>query len=131
MAKTLKRGLVFLLCFIAIFSATAINVPYEEAEARTIFDVENEISAYKTELSKLQKELSQINSNIAELEGKSGQTTELLKQYQGEIEALDLEISINEAIMDSYDLKRAEVINEMLVIREDYEYRVSMYKKLM
>lgn len=123
--------MVFLLCFIAVFSATAINVPYEEAEARTVFDIENEINAYKSELSKLQKELSQINSNIAELEGKSGQTTELLKQYQGEIEALELEISINEAIMDSYDLKRAEVINEMLVIREDYEYRVSMYKKLM
>ncbi|MBO5869460.1 MAG: peptidoglycan DD-metalloendopeptidase family protein [Clostridia bacterium] len=131
MAKTIKRGLIFLLCFITLFCATAVNVPYDEAEARTLFDVENEISAYKSELTKLQNELSQINSNIAELEGQSGQTTELLKQYQGEIEALELEISINEAIMDSYDLKRAEVISEITIIREDYDYRVSMYKKLM
>ncbi len=131
MAKTIKRALIFLLCFITIFGATAINVPYEQAEARSIFDIENEINAYKTQLSKLQAELSKITANIAELEGKSGQTTALLTQYQGEIEALELEISINEAIMDSYDMKRAEVISEITIIREDYDYRVSMYKKLM
>ena len=131
MSKTIKRALVFLLCFITIFSATAISTPYEAVEARSIFDVESEINAYKTQLSKLQNELSQITANIAELEGKSGQTTALLTQYQSEIEALEVEISINQAIMDSYDLKRAEVISEKTLIQEDYDYRVSMYKKLM
>ncbi len=131
MFKIIRRTLLFLLCFAMIFSATAISVPYKETEARTIFDIENEIKAYKTQLSKLQTELAQISANIAELEGQSGQTTKLLTQYQGEIEALELEISINQAIMDSYDLKRAEVISQITIVQEDYDYRVSMYKKLM
>jgi len=131
MLKTMKRSLMFLLCFVMIFSATAINLPYEETEAKTIFDIENEIKSYKAQLTKLQNELAQITTNIKELEGQSGQTTKLLTQYQGEIEGLELEISINQAIMDSYDLKRAEVISRISIIQEDYDYRVSMYKKLM
>ncbi len=132
MARTIRKSLACLLCLVMIFCATAITSPYEsKVAARTIYDVEKEISEYKSQLSKLQSELSQITKNIADLEGKSGQTTKLLEQYQGEIEALELEMSINQAIMDSYDLKRAEVITEMAIIQEDYDYRVSMYKKLM
>lgn len=104
---------------------------YEVAEARTLFDIENELKEYKALLSQLQSELSQISANISELEGKSGETAELLIQYQAEISALEAEIMINEAIMDSYDIKRAEVTTEMAIVQEDYEYRVSMYKKLM
>jgi len=114
----MKRSLMFLLCFVMIFSATAINLPYEETEAKTIFDIENEIKSYKAQLTKLQNELAQITTNIKELEGQSGQTTKLLTQYQGEIEGLELEISINQAIMDSYDLKRAEVISRISIIRK-------------
>ncbi len=131
MTRIVKKTLVFALCVITLFCATAVNVPYETVEARSILDVEAELSSYKTELANLQAELANISANIKELEGQSGQTTALLTQYQGEIEALELEISINEAIMDSYDMKRAEVISEMAIIQEDYDYRVSMYKKLM
>lgn len=123
---------MFLLCFTLIFAATAINVPYEETSAaKTIFDIENELKEYKSELGKLQSELAEISKNIASIENQSGQTTELLTQYYAEIEALDIEIEINNAIMESYDMKRAEVITEMAIVQEDYEYRVSMYKKLM
>ncbi len=131
MAKIFKRSLMFLICIITVFISTAVTVPYEEAEARSIYDIENELNAYKSELSKLQAELSEISSNISSLEGQSGQTTALLAQYQAEIEALQIEIDINKAIQESYDLKRAQVATEIAIIQEDYDYRVSMYKKLM
>lgn len=132
MSKIIKRALLLLLSMMMVFAATAFSVPYEEtAEARTIFDIEKELSEYKKELSRLQSELAQISKNIASIENQSGQTAELLTQYWAEIEALEVEITINNAIMESYDAKRAEVITEMAVIEEDYDYRVSMYKKLM
>lgn len=131
MKRIIKRSLAFLLGVFMVFAVTATGTSYETAEARTIFDIENELKSYKSELSKLQSEIAQITKNIAELEGKSGQTAELLLQYQAEIEALEIEIDINNGIKESYDLKRAEVISEMEIINEDYEYRISMYRKLM
>ncbi len=131
MLKLIKKSLMVLLCMILVFGAASTGKPYEVAEARTIFDIENELKAYKSELSKVQAELAEITKNIAELEGKSGQTAELLVQYQAEIEALDAEITLRRGTMESYDLKRAQVISEIAIIQEDYEYRLSMYKKLM
>ncbi|MBR6562811.1 MAG: peptidoglycan DD-metalloendopeptidase family protein [Clostridia bacterium] len=131
MANKLKKALMFLLCFLFIFAATAVSVPYEEAEARTIFDVENEIKEYKNQLVALQSELANISANIKDLQNQSGQTAALLTQYMAEIEALEADIAINQAIAESYDLQRAQVVTEMAIIQEDYEYRVSMYKKMM
>ena len=125
------RSLSVVLCVILVLGALSTGEPAEVAEARTIFDIENELKAYKSELTNVQAELANITKNIAELEGKSGQTAELLVQYQAEIEALDAEITLRNGTMESYDLKRAQVISEIAVIREDYEYRMAMYKKLM
>ncbi len=129
--KTLKKSFLFLLCAVMIFGATATRVPYEEVEARTIFDVEEELKEYQNLLKKLQSELSSITSNIEKLEGQQGESLQLMQQCQAEIDVLQSEIDINTAIMESYDLKRAEVLTEKAMIEEDYEYRVSMYKKLM
>ena len=132
MLKTVKRALIFILSLMIVFAATAFSMPCNETvEARTIFDVEREIKEYQNELKKLQNELAEISKNISSIENQSGQTAELLAQYWAEIEALDIEITINNAIMESYDAKRAEVITEKAIIEEDYEYRLSMYKKLM
>ena len=132
MSKKIRRALVFVFSLMIVFAATAFSLPCNETvEARTIFDVEKEIKEYQNELSKLQKELAEISNNISSIENQSGQTAELLAQYWAEIEALDIEITINNAIMESYDAKRAEVMSEKAVIEEDYDYRVSMYKKLM
>lgn len=131
MAKKIKRMLLFVLSAMLIFTATAFTVPYEEAEARTIFDIESELKEYKDELAKLQSELATIKANISKLESQSGQNTELLAQYIAETEALEVEIMAAEAYVESYDLKRAETITEIAIVREDYEYRISMYKKLM
>ncbi len=132
MKKALKKILSFMLCFVLIFGTTGISKSTETTvSARTIFDIESELNEYKAMLAKLQSELSVIAGNIKEIEGKSGQTTELMAQYQAEIDALDAEMLINQSIMDSYDMKRAEVISEIAIIEEDYNYRVSMYKKLM
>lgn len=132
MAKSIKRVFIFALSLMMVFAATAFSVPYSETvDARTIFDIEQEISGYKSELSKLQSELAEISKNISSIENQSGQTTELLAQYWAEIEALDVEITINQAIMESYDSKRAEVLTERAIVEDDHEYRVSMYKKLM
>lgn len=131
MAKKIKRMLLFVLSAMLIFTATVFTVPYEEAEARTIFDIESELKEYKDELAKLQSELATIKANISKLESQSGQNTELLAQYIAETEALEVEIMAAEAYVESYDLKRAETITEIAIVREDYEYRLSMYKKLM
>lgn len=131
MSKIIKGSLMVLLCAILVLSAASVSAPSETAEAKTIFDIENELKAYKAELANVQAELAEITKNIAELEGKSGQTAELLVQYQAEIEALDAEIILRNGTMESYDLKRAQVISEIAIIQEDYEYRLLMYKKLM
>ncbi len=132
MLKTIKKALIFLLSLMMVFAATAFSVPYNESvEARTIFDVEREIKEYQNELKKLQSELAEISKNISSIENQSGQTAELLAQYWLEIELLDIDIIEYTAVMESYDARRAEVITEMAIVREDYEYRTSMYKKLM
>lgn len=131
MKLRLNKILSFLLCITLLLGAVTVSVPYETAEARTIYEIESELEEYQDMLSQLRSELSVIAGNIKEIEGKTGQTTELMAQYQAEIDALDAEIAINTSIMESYDLKRAEVISEMAVQQEDYDYRVAMYKKLM
>lgn len=131
MKHTLKKITMFLLCVVIIFSATAVSAPQKTVKARTIFEIEEEIKEYKSMLATLQSELSTIAGNISSIEGQSGQTLELMAQYQAEIDGLDAEIAVNTAIMESYDLKRAEVVAEMAMVQEDYDYRVSMYLKLM
>ena len=131
MSKIIFRSVAIVLCFVITLGALSFSEPAEVQAAKTIFDIENELKQYKAELANVQAELAAITKNIAELEGKSGQTAELLVQYQAEIEALEAEIILRNGTMESYDLKRAQVISEIAVIREDYEYRMSMYKKLM
>lgn len=131
MKNVLKRALVFFVCAVVMFSFVSFEAPTETVDARTLFDVEKELNEYKSLLSSLQSELSVINKNISELEGKSGQTAKLMAQYQAEIDVLETDIELNTAIMESYDEKRAKVISDIAVVKEDYDYRVSMYKKLM
>lgn len=131
MRKFMKRALSFLVCAVLVLSFVSTEAPTETVEARTLLDVEKELSEYKALLSSLQSELSVINKNISELEGKSGQTAKLMAQYQAEIDVLETDIEVNTAIMESYDEKRAKVISDIAVVKEDYDYRVSMYKKLM
>lgn len=131
MKRSLKKITMFLLCAVMIFGATTTTAPYEEVQARTIFEVEEELKQYKSMLASLQAELGTISSNISSIEDSSGETMALMEQYLAQIDALDAEIAINTAIMESYDLKRSEVITEIALVQEDYDYRVSMYKKLM
>ncbi len=131
MKRFLKRGLTFLLCSVMIFGISAGSTSYEVAEARTLFDIENELNEYKSILSDLQKELAAITKDIADLEDKSGETSELLTQYQAQIDVLEADIMAQEAVVAANDIKRAEVTNEMILVQEDYDYRVSMYKNLM
>ena len=129
--KIITKAALLLLCMVMIFCSTVAQVPYSTVEARDIFDVESELKQYQAMLKTLQAELAVITSDIQTLEGKSGETAALMSQYLAEIDVLESEITINTAIMESYDLKRAEVLTERIVVEEDYEYRVSMYKKLM
>lgn len=131
MKSILKKFLVFLLCAATVFSLNSYNVEYASVEARTIEEVQDEIDEYMELLGELKDELAVINGNIEDLETQSGQNTALLEQYQAEIDALAVEAEINEVMLESYDMKRAEVIAEMALVREDYDYRVSMYKRLM
>lgn len=131
MKRLIKRISLFILCFAVALGAVSISAPLEKAEARTIAEVEKELKDYKNMLTQLQNELKSISSDISSLENQSGQTTKLMAQYQAEIDVIEGEIAINEAIMESFDLKRAEVISQIASVEEDYDYRVSMYKKLM
>ncbi len=134
MRQIVKRTLLLLLCSMIIFCAVSASRPldsFEKAEARTLFDIEDDIAECKALLATLQKELKAITASIADLEGKSGETAALLAQYQAEIDALEAEILIEQSIKDSYDIKRADLLAQKALITEDYEYRVSMYKKMM
>ncbi len=131
--KIISRIGLLLLCMVTIFGAVAASVPYSRVEAagRDIFEIEAELTDYRNQLKTLQAELAKMSKDIATLEGKSGETAALIQQYLAEIEVLEKEIEDNTAIMESYDLKRAEVLSEKFAIEEDYAYRVEMYKKLM
>ena len=121
MSRILKRSFTaiisLLLCAIIMLGALSTAAPYEVAEARTIFDIENELKAYKSELANVQAELSEITKNIAELEGKSGQTAELLVQYQAEIEALEAEIMELETEKESIEqeMSSGTLANDVLL----------------
>ena len=98
MKKTLKRLLAVLLCFTVTFGVYSKTAPTEVVEARTIQDVEKEIDEYNKELKKLKAEREKIAGEISSIEDQSSANLDLIKQYQQDIEALELEISINEAI---------------------------------
>lgn len=131
MKRFLKTSLLFLLCTVMIFGVTVTNTSNEVVAARTLMDIENDLKEYKSLLSELQAELAEITKSIADLEGKSGETAELLVLYQAEIDALEAEIMANQAEKDLIDLKRAEVSAEIAIVQEDYDYRITMYKSLM
>ncbi len=131
MKNTLKKLFAFLLCMALICGATTVSVPYETVQARTISDVERELEECKALLKTLQSELATIQSNINKIQSETGQQMALIEQYQAEIDGLDAEITVNSAIKESYDLKRAQVVSEIALAKEDYDYRVSMYLKLM
>ena len=122
---------MFLLSMAIVFGATTVKLPCEPVQARTIYDVERELEECKSLLRSLQNELSNIKSNIDNINNQAGADVELAEQYQAEIEALEAEMLVNSAIKESYDMKRAQVVSQIAVAREDYEYRVSMYLKLM
>lgn len=131
MKRFLNKALTFLLCTVMLFGATVTNTSNEVTAARTLMDIENDLKQYKNLLSELQTELGDISKKIAELEGKSGETTELLIYYQAEIDILETNIMKEEAEIDAIDITRAALISEIAIIQEDYDYRLSMYKKLM
>ena len=131
MKTALKKSLMFLLSMAIVFGATTVQLPSEPVQARTIYDVERELEECKSLLKTLQKELSAIKGNIDNINNQAGADVELAAQYQAEIEALEAEMQVNSAIKESYDIKRAQVVSQIAVAREDYEYRVSMYLKLM
>ena len=75
-------------------------------------DIEDEFAECNSLLSTLQKELKAITAKITELEGKTGETTALLMQYQAEIDALEADIMVQQAIKESYDMQRSNIIAE-------------------
>lgn len=131
MKKTLMRALIFVLSTVILFSFSAVSLSHEEAEARNIYDIESELTKYTDLLSRLKKELASIKSDISDVNSESGQTTNDIKKYQDEILGLELEIKANQAISDSYDMKRADIYTQIMMTQEDYEYRLSMYESLM
>lgn len=127
----LKKSIAFVMCVAVLFGITSVSTSYEVAEARTLFDIESELNEYKSILSDLQKELAAISKDIADLEDKSGETSEIITQYQAQIDVLEADIMAQEAIVAANDVKRAEITNEIILVQEDYDYRASMYKNLM
>ena len=127
-----KKSIMFLLCVAMVFGASVVSVPQETpVKARTISDVEREISECQTLLKTLQNELTTIKNNIDSIQSQTGQQMALIEQYQAEIEGLEAEIAVNQTIKESYDFKRAQVASDIAINKEDYDYRVSMYLNLM
>ena len=130
--KNTRKVLAFVLCLALTFAVFSAFTPGEPvAAAKTIMDLEKEIKEKQSLLAKVKAEQASIQSNISSLESKSGQTSALLEQYQAEIDSLDAEINTNELIMQSYDIKRAEVSAKVALARENYDANVAMYKNLM
>lgn len=131
MKSLLKKVLTVVVCFSVVLGVFSVKAPVEKVHARTIQDVEKEIEYYNGMLKDLKAERDAIAENISSIEGQSDANMELIAQYQQDIEALEVEISINKAIKESYDLKRADVITQIAIYEEDKEYRISMIRKLM
>ena len=129
-----KKALSFILCLTMLLSVVVLFIPGEvalPAEARTIFDIENELNQYKSLLAGIKNEMASIRADIASLRGKSDENIALLEQYRAEIDLLESEIAVNEAVKESYDLKRAQIIAQLTTVQEDYDYRLSLYRNLM
>ncbi len=127
----IKKSIVFVLCMVMLFGASTVSVPHETVTARTIYEVERELEECKSLLRTLQKELANIKAEIDSIQNQTGDQMALIEQYQAEIDALDAEIALNETIEESYALKRAQVLSDIALAKEDYDYRISMYLNLM
>ncbi len=131
MKRILKKSVLFLLCFAMLLCVNPLETEYEPVSARSIVDIEADIKDYKSQLSTLQAELKKINAELNDIEGTGADKQAQFVAMQVELADLEAKKATNLAILESYDLRINEVMTEQAVVQEDYEYRVSMYKKLM
>ncbi len=131
MKRVLKKIVLFLLCFALLLGINPMKTDYESVSARSITDIEADIKKYKSMLTDLQNQLSEIKEELKDIEGAGADKQAKYLELQSQLAELEAEHITNLAILDSYDLRINEVVAEQAIVQEDYEYRVSMYKKLM
>ena len=100
----MKRRLsALLLCMVLLLTSAAL-LPAggpTTAQARTIKEVESDISECQALLKQLQNEVSGIRTDIDKITKTNGQTEESIQKKLEEIDALEAEIEATEAMRAS------------------------------
>ncbi len=119
-----------LVCLALLFTVFSAFSPKEEAEARTLSQVEADLKQYQDLLTKLQGTKSQLSSKIGDLDKQSSYTSQQLNIYIDEIEYLEAEIAITEETIEAYNLKLAETEASITIEEENLAYYKDMYASI-
>lgn len=128
--KKRVKVLSMFLCFALLFTVFAVANPVQEAEARTLAQVDADINQYQALLNQLQGTKSDLTSKIDDLNQQSSYTTEQLNIYIEQIEYIEAEIAITEETIAAYNLKLAEIEASIIVEEENLAYYKDMYAQI-
>lgn len=125
-----KRFLLVLLCLVLISASNLFPVPTENAEARTIAEVENDIRECQKLIEALQNEQKAISQEISKISSQSAVTQDMLNTYIKEIDSLEAEIALTEATIETYSIKIAELEADIEIKNQDLEYYNRTYDSI-
>jgi murein DD-endopeptidase MepM/ murein hydrolase activator NlpD len=125
-----KKLLLVLMSLAMISTSFIYTVPEETADARTIAQVENDITDCQKLITSLQNEQKSIAVDISKISGQSQVTTDMLNTYIKEIDSLDAEIDLTQATIDTYNVKISDLDADIQIKNEDLEYYNKQYDSI-
>ena len=129
------RILTLTVCLAMVLGILGLSLYHQEpeltVEARTSADVDKEIKEVEKLISSLNAELKQWEEQLKEV-GKLTQTAnDRASLIASKIEALETTIELNEALLESCDMKRATAQAEIELVQHEYEYYEEIFAELM
>ena len=118
----MKRRLRALALCMAVLFASAALLPAggpTTAQARTMKEVERDISECQALLKTLQNEVSGIRAELEKLSGNSSRTEEGIQKKLEEIDALEAEIEATKAMRASFDARIGEQMAQLILAEDE------------
>ncbi len=132
--RTVIRVLSMLLC-ICLAGVCLIPALGQQAaspaEARTVKDVDSDIKACEALLSRLQSEYKELQASLGDLSQQEQNSREKAELTAGQIVILEAQISLNESLLESCDMKRSTTQAELFLVQNEYEYYQELFAELM
>lgn len=125
--------LLGILCAVSVFALAlrGHDAPEAEADTRTSQTVDAEIRDCEALLSRLKSEQNELSAQLASLQGQTNVSEEQALLAAGQIALLDAEIELNQALLESCDMKRGTVQTELQLVENEYEYYQDLFAELM